>query len=857
MFVGRASATTGARPRRRRLPLRAYFLLLVSLFVLAAGVTAAYVAIQSNRDARAHAVKDAAFAAQASAKQLGIFVGALKATTKSVATSPHIERVLIQSKGCSLSFSGIGGSDKGHIDIIRADGVVLCSSREAHVGAPYAASPWLRRARRGQIFVPVATDAATGAHVFLSASPIAGGKAVVAAFGDLVAVGPSLASSYGGGKPSEFLVTSADGKTVLARSINPLHWVGRSLSGTTFAQAGNAVERRDLNGVTRLYASAPVAGVGWHFYVGESKHATMASDARLKRRQLVVVLVGLLFSLLVAWLVYRRIVAPIRQLSSALRGKSGAVLVPVPTGGPAEIIDLSEDINRLTSSLERELNERLESEARYRDLFENASDLIAVVDLEGRIVNANGAFGTAIGHDRDGLIGMSFPELVPPSPEGDPVAAGTTTTLYERELVAADESRIQVEIASRVIEKDGEPVGFEAICRDTTPRKLLEEQLRQAQRLESVGRLAGGVAHDFNNLLTVISGYTDMLLAGHASSEGRELSEIASAAERAANLTRQLLAFSRQQVLQPRVLDVNEVVEGIMPMLSRLIGEDVHIIEQLAPSVHPVVADPTQLEQVIVNLVVNARDAMPEGGTLAIETSNVRLDESYLAHHPEAQVGPNVMLAVSDTGTGMDAETLARAFEPFFSTKPIGAGTGLGLATVHGIVKQSGGSIWAYSEPGIGTTFKIYFPMSTEAAAYAPEEPHSAAPAVGTETILIAEDEDTLRPLLARMLEEHGYTTIVAGTGREAVDIIQRGDAQVDLLLTDLVMPDMNGRDLADRVQQEQDGVRVLFMSGYAGDTATRNGALDIGAAFLEKPFSADDLARKVRETLDHATASA
>ena len=296
------------------------------------------------------------------------------------------------------------------------------------------------------------------------------------------------------------------------------------------------------------------------------------------------------------------------------------------------------------------------------------------------------------------------------------LAGAEATTVYESELVAKDGRRIQVEIASRLIVEDGVPVGTEAICRDISERKQLEEQLRQGQRLEAIGRLAGGVAHDFNNLLTVISGYAEVLLEGRDRAAEPELDQIAAAAERAAILTRQLLAFSRRQVLQPRVLQLNDVVEGLTPMLSRLIGEDVELVATLAPSLDSVHADPNQLEQVLVNLAVNARDAMPEGGLLTIRTANVELDDEYVAHHGDALVGPHVMLSVSDTGVGMDDETLSHIFEPFFTTKPLGVGTGLGLSTVYGIVRQSGGSMWVYSEPGQGTTFKALLPRAESPA---------------------------------------------------------------------------------------------------------------------------------------------
>jgi two-component system, cell cycle sensor histidine kinase and response regulator CckA len=428
---------------------------------------------------------------------------------------------------------------------------------------------------------------------------------------------------------------------------------------------------------------------------------------------------------------------------------------------------------------------------------------------------------------------------------------GARTTLHQLELLARDGHRIPVEVASRLIEEDGRPIGTEAICRDMSERLLLEEQLRQSQRLEAVGRLAGGVAHDFNNILTVIGGYTEALLdEGEHGTE--ELEQIAAATTRATHLTRQLLAFSRQQVLKPQALLLNDVVDGLMPMLTRVIGEDVELVASLEPALDPVLADAGQLEQVLINLAVNARDAMPDGGHLTIQTANVELDEEYVAHHGEASTGRHVLLSVADSGSGMDPDTLAHAFEPFYTTKPVGVGTGLGLATVYGIVKQSGGSVWVYSEPGKGTTFKIYLP-TTDAPVREQSHALGPAPADGVETILLAEDEESLRTLTARMLSQRGYDVIVAETASDALRIAEQESDRIDLLLTDLVMPELSGRALAERIGRIAPRIPVLFMSGYSNDAVMRNGSLQLGAAFLEKPFTANKLAAKVRQTLDAA----
>ena len=384
-----------------------------------------------------------------------------------------------------------------------------------------------------------------------------------------------------------------------------------------------------------------------------------------------------------------------------------------------------------------------------------------------------------------------------------------------------------------------------------TERRLLEDQLRQSQKMEAVGKLAGGVAHDFNNLLTAILGYSSLLLDDMPANAPtrREIEQIQHAAQSAASLTQQLLAFSRRQILQPRILDLNDVVRSIEPMLKRIIGEDVNLQTKLSPSLAHVSADPGQIEQIIVNLAVNARDAMPGGGRLTIETADVMLDESYTAQHAVTTVGPHVMLAVSDTGRGMDMQTRERIFEPFFTTERRGEGTGLGLATVYGIVKQSGGSIWVYSEPGQGATFKVYLPATSQdvtqpAAAPAPKGIE------GTETILVAEDQAEVRSIVRTILSRHGYKVLEATDGEEALRILRDHPGRIHLLLTDVVMPSIGGPELVRRLRETHPSIRVLYTSGYTDEAIVRHGVLEPGIAFLEKPFTPTTLLTKVREVL-------
>jgi signal transduction histidine kinase/ActR/RegA family two-component response regulator len=416
------------------------------------------------------------------------------------------------------------------------------------------------------------------------------------------------------------------------------------------------------------------------------------------------------------------------------------------------------------------------------------------------------------------------------------------------------------ELEERVKQRTAElSTALEALGAEIVERKQAEQtleqteaQLRQSQKLEAVGRLAGGVAHDFNNLLTVIMGYSELLLlrAGLDEATKNRIREIGKAGARAASLTKQLLAFSRKQVLQPVILDINSLIDGVWKMLERLIGEDVQVRIMLHPEVNRIFADPGQVEQVLINLVVNARDAMPQGGRISIQTDNIELDEGYAFTHLAVSAGDYVMLSVSDTGMGMDAETQKRIFEPFFTTKEMGKGTGLGLSTVYGIVKQSGGNIWTYSEVGKGTTFRVYFPRVQGKAESQLKIAEEALP-LGEETILLVEDETNVRALTRENLRACGYNVLEAANGPDALDILTRHAGPVQLLLTDVVMPLMSGRELAERVQKTRPGLAVLYVSGFTDDTIVHHGVLDAGTEFLEKPFTLRTLARKVRSVLD------
>jgi two-component system cell cycle sensor histidine kinase/response regulator CckA len=481
---------------------------------------------------------------------------------------------------------------------------------------------------------------------------------------------------------------------------------------------------------------------------------------------------------------------------------------------------------------------------------------IALVD-DGTCLEVNDSFLEVTGYEESELLGHPgvARRVWTRAADWSAILAGVggraTVRDVETEIRAKDGSTHEVLVAAERIELDGEQCVLVAAT-DITGRKRLEAQLRQSQRLESVGRLAGGIAHDFNNLLTVISGYSELALrrVPEGSPIRRDIEEVRRAGERASALTRQLLAYSRRQLMRPKILDLNVAVAEMSKMLVRLIGEDVELSVRLDPALGRVEADPGQIEQVIANLAVNARDAMVGGGHLTIETSNVDLGDAFARTHAGAPRGPHVMLAVADTGAGMNEETAARIFEPFFTTKEPGEGTGLGLATVYGIVTQSGGTIDVTTEPGLGSTFRVYLPCVPEAASETADPAVSDAPH-GDETVLVVEDQDEVRALVAEALSEYGYRVIQAQDGECAVALCEARRDRIDLIVTDVVMPRMSGRQLAERLAVARPETKVLFMSGYTESAVAQHGVLDAGIAFLPKPFTPDDLARKVREVLD------
>ena len=500
-----------------------------------------------------------------------------------------------------------------------------------------------------------------------------------------------------------------------------------------------------------------------------------------------------------------------------------------------------------------------ESEKKYETLVEKGNDGIIVIQ-EGILVFVNSKMVEMIEYNKEELLGKSFSDFIALS------FMSIVAERYKRrlsgekvpenhyiELITKSGSTLHVEANGSLIEYDNKIVDL-VIVRNITERKRLENQLLQAQKMESIGRLAGGIAHDFNNMLTAIMGNAELALMSMSQDNPiyNDIIEIKTTTERAANLTRQLLAFSRRQIIEPRVLNLNEVILDMNKMLRRLIGENIELVTIPHESLWLVKIDPSQIEQVLTNIIINARDAMPGGGKLIIETANVMLDEEYAESHPDIVIGNYVLLAISDTGVGMDTETLTQIFEPFFTTKEKGKGTGLGLATCYGIIKQNDGYINAYSELGHGTTFKIYLPAVPEGTQETNTTSIDTNQLRGTETILVVEDEPSVRQVITRNLSKYGYSVLETANGEDALRLVDEFKSAIQLILTDVVMPRMGGKALVERLKKKLPNIKVLFMSGYTDNSIVHLGIVDPGIEFIQKPFYSGDLLKKVRYVLDN-----
>ena len=826
--------------------------------------------VLARRDGLSIAGAEAGFGARQAADKIGDDLVVVRSSVDAVASNPGAGQVFANPAACQLSFT-LGGPDDGHLDLLRPDGTVACSSRRlAGDAAAYRRAPWLRAVTRApQVTGPV-TDSRTGRPAVLVTAPMPGLGAVVA-FVDLAGLGATVADLFGGPRGLEFLITTVDGGTILTRWPDGKRWAGTAVASSRFDAPDAAGEGVDVAGLRRVYGQAVVDGAGWRVFAGADRSAALAGGRRLTRWQAVIAAIGLLAGLSATLLVYRRITQPIRRLRAAVHvaAKTGDLEGAVTVAGPREVSGLGAEFAALLATVDSELAERRkaeevarEHERNYRQMFDASPYPIYLYDVETlHIVAANDAAVRYFGHTRDTLLDMAVTDLCPVDDAALVAQAVSAAAPVERgrrmRHVKHDGTVTDVDVTSHLTAFAGRTVRC-AILDDVTEREQMQRRLRQSERLESLGQLAGGIAHDFNNLLGIINGYASMsaadveeMAAGdpawrrlHA-----DLLEIVAAGDRAAGLTRQLLAFARADpVAELEVLDLNRVVADVEKLLRRTLGEDITLVTRLTPASHPVEANVGRLEQVLVNLAVNARDAMPDGGTLTIDTDEVSVDEHYTAQHPGVRPGRYMRMRVSDTGTGMSKATLERAFEPFFTTKPVGQGTGLGLATIYGIITQAGGHAQIYSEPGQGTTVAALLPITEDAAETVETTVTAPAPGNG-QTILLVEDDDGLRALTERILYRNGYTVRSAATAAEARQLAGAAD-RIHLLLSDVVMPDTHGPDLARELRLDRPSLPVIFMSGYAESILAARGALPAGAVLLDKPVGADRLLSTISRIL-------
>ncbi|HUL53944.1 MAG TPA: ATP-binding protein [Opitutaceae bacterium] len=600
---------------------------------------------------------------------------------------------------------------------------------------------------------------------------------------------------------------------------------------------------RTVPAVESAQAEAPAAATG----AGERAQQAQQDALVIRRASLLAGLVSVAVAVMLALWLSRWLTRPLRQMSAAVQAfaRGGSAKLPVGAAGSIgqlarAVGQMTAEIQAKTAAMQAQIEERQRAERTLAGLIAANPLAIVVTDARSEVHLVNGAAVTLFGRPREELLARPFPYAL------------ELGRVIEVEVARPDEKR-SAELCVVPVDWQGSPA-FLAILADTTERKRLAAQLRQVQKMEAIGRLAGGVAHDFNNLLTIIRMSMDQLAGDPIATTPRAqelLNEIRSAGEWGASLAAQLQTFSRKSSGAVMAVDLNAVIRELERLLRRLLGEDIEFATVLGENVGAIKADPSHLEQVIMNLAVNAREAMPRGGRLTIETSSVELDEAYARQHFGVPAGPYVRLAVSDTGRGMSEEIKAHIFEPFFTTKEGEQGSGLGLATVYGIVKQLGGNITVYSEPGQGTAFTIHLPRRTPGVGSTPMQLPRFEIAVGHETILLVEDNATIRQLTRVVLESCGYTVIEAEDGVKAFEAAAATPGRIDLVVTDVVMPRMDGRQLVDRLRQSHPGIRALFMSGYTDDTVVRYGVIEASAAFIQKPFSPASLANKVRAVLD------
>lgn len=850
------------------------YLLVLAILVIVAGLGAALYVRQSGiHDAEALIERASRFAATQAASEIESALDEVAATTSGLAATPNLGDVMTNPEGCSLTFSGLDVFPRGHLDLIGPNGDVACSSEPSQIEGDvnYKDVPWFDEAGEDSALPGPVLNTSTGESELVFATPAEAGI-IVAAFLDLTELASALQERFGGPRELEFLVIDKSDDRIVSRSIDPSAWTGAELPPGTAAWPQDSVnfQHADLDGAMRYYGSASVPNLNWSVYAGAERAEALGPATDLFRKTAVIISLGVALTLLALWVVSRRIARPIHSLQLAINGAASGAPGSIRVGGPTEIRALGDEFDRVLRAMSHELAQRRRaeealrvSEHTYRLLFEKNPEPMWIYDVDDlSILQVNDTACEHYGYSKQEWLGMTIKDIRPPDDVPAVLESVETAGPVDHSgpwrHIRANGDVIEVEITSHEMDFAGRRGRF-VMATDVTERRNLEQQLSQSQRLESLGQLAGGIAHDFNNILGVILNYSafvqDALEKADPSAlqEARDdLEQITTAAKRAASLTRRLLTFARQEIAHPQVLDPNSIVEEVDKLLRRTIGEEIVFRTSTAPDIRPVRIDPGQLQQVILNLAVNARDAMPHGGTLTVETSNVDVDEEYAANWANLEAGRYVRIRVSDTGTGMDPQIAGKIFDPFFTTKATGQGTGLGLATVHGIVMRIGGSIHVYSEPGVGTSMSVLLPATDEPL---PEEkPDQVRTLTGEERVLVVEDEEAIRTMMHRILTRHGYEVMLAAGGTEAIEIASDQALAIDLVITDVVMPGMMGREVTERISELRPGTPLIYVSGYAQGILDSRGRLEPGRRLLEKPFSETQLLTAVREALDGAT---